>query len=229
MNSPYEPAEPTNTPDGDQTGLAASGLDWQAWLYIAGELDDAARDAFETRLLEDVAACEAVARAVELSDLLAAARPALVEATAIPVAISPQLGVRSTAEVVPAANAHSAGNWSQRVGWMALGAAASLAVMLSGRVWRQGGFSGPGTIVDNEQVASATDDARTLAVVWTELWNMDDTLSLAESDDDSIDRADSVLARSSRDDEDSAPPDWLLAAVADDETEGDLPAPPQPN
>jgi hypothetical protein len=113
---------------------------------------------------------------------------------------------------------------------MALGAAACLAVMLAGRFGREELIVGPAEIDDNAQVATTADDeSRTLAVVWTDLWNTEDTLSTVDPDDDSIDRADTALARSSVDEGDSAPPDWLLAAVADDQTDGDLPAPPQPN
>jgi len=228
MNSPHEPTDRANANDAPQSHaqFPTAELDWQAWLYVAGEFDDAARDAFEARLLEDTAACEAVARAVELSDLMAAARPAIGAATAIPSADT----LRSTTQIAPAPVALPGAAWTQRAGWMALGAAACLAVMLAGRTGREGHSAGPREIDDNTQVATDVDDeSRTLAVVWTDLWNMEDTLSTVDPDDDPLDRADAALARSSRDDDDSSPPDWLLAAVADDETDGALPAPPQPN
>jgi hypothetical protein len=48
-------------------GEFSNELDWLAFCYVAEELDPAQRAAFESRLAEDQAACEAVVRAVELS------------------------------------------------------------------------------------------------------------------------------------------------------------------
>lgn len=45
-------------------------LDWLAFCYIADELDADAKAEFEKRLESDVAACEAVASAVQLSSLV---------------------------------------------------------------------------------------------------------------------------------------------------------------
>jgi hypothetical protein len=113
---------------------------------------------------------------------------------------------------------------------MALGAAACLAVMLAGRNWQAGRFPGNSDFDESDEIATGIDDdARTLAAVWTELWSMEDELSPVESDDDAVDSADSVLASASRDERESAPPDWLLAAVAGDDIEGGPPAAPQPN
>jgi hypothetical protein len=46
-------------------------LDLQAFRYIAGEMTAAEADSFEQRLADDQAACEAVARAVELAQAVA--------------------------------------------------------------------------------------------------------------------------------------------------------------
>jgi hypothetical protein len=48
-------------------------LDWAAFCYAAGELSDAQADSFELRLAGDQAAREALARAVELVQIVAAA------------------------------------------------------------------------------------------------------------------------------------------------------------
>ncbi|HEY2839493.1 MAG TPA: hypothetical protein VGJ26_10100 [Pirellulales bacterium] len=218
MNSPDEPTDSANS----LNTANSADLDWQAWLYVAGELAEADRAAFEARLLTDCAACEAVARAVELLDLMAAATPAIVRATAIS-AQGPLLSQPGAAdfapEVVPVGAVSQGNRWSQRVSWMALGAAACLAVMLAGRTWQlerawQPGESPDVAMGDNsEESAALDDDARTLAVVWTDLWNMDDALAAADSDDDALDRADSVLVGAVDGERDSAPPDWLLAAV----------------
>jgi anti-sigma factor RsiW len=54
----------------EPTPQNASGqdLDWVAFCYVADELSEADRSAFESRLENDLAACEAVARAVRLAD-----------------------------------------------------------------------------------------------------------------------------------------------------------------
>lgn len=227
MNVSHESNEPSQPID-------RVALDWQAWLYVAGEMDDAAREAFETRLLDDVAACEAVARAVELSDLMAAATPALSYATAIPTA-APAYEIDSAAEVVPAASYVSDGirsreGWSQRVGWMALGAAACLAVMLATRAWRIGQLDDAAGVDEKQEiVATAEDDAPALAAAWTELWNADDSTSRGDADDDTLARDDSVLSDAASDDRNSTPPDWLLAAVTGDDADGAPPSAPAPN
>ncbi len=50
-----------------------SDLDWQAYCYVAGDLPADAALAFEQRLAEDLAACEAVARMSELFQAVQAA------------------------------------------------------------------------------------------------------------------------------------------------------------
>lgn len=54
----------------ETTPQNASGadLDWVAFCYIAGELSDEDRTLFEVRLENDLTACEAVSRAVQLAD-----------------------------------------------------------------------------------------------------------------------------------------------------------------
>jgi hypothetical protein len=50
-------------------------VDWQAFLYVSGDMTSADAEAFEDRLATDQEAREAVAAAVELLDRLAASRP----------------------------------------------------------------------------------------------------------------------------------------------------------
>jgi hypothetical protein len=81
-------------------------LGWTAFCYAAGELTGAEAEAFELRLADDQAAREALARAVELTQAVAAAE------TMEPVSVGSR--GRST--------------WGRRVVWMAIGSAASLLV-----------------------------------------------------------------------------------------------------
>lgn len=60
-------------------------LDWLAFQYVAGELSIADATAFEDRLASDFTACEAVARAVELSDALHTAHPTNPQSVVLPV------------------------------------------------------------------------------------------------------------------------------------------------
>src|SRR6476660_6136234 len=98
-----------------------SELDWLAFCYAAGELDGAEAESFEARLAEEQPAREALARAVELTQTVAAAEA--------------QCGDF----VVPATRTKT--DWNSRLAWMAIGGLASvlLALLWSGAVgptWR---------------------------------------------------------------------------------------------
>ncbi len=79
-------------------------LDWTAFCYAAGELSAPDAEAFELRLADDQAAREALARAVELTQAVAAAE------TLQPVEVA------KTGRSL----------WGKRLVWMAVGSAASL-------------------------------------------------------------------------------------------------------
>src|SRR5262245_23003361 len=85
-------------------------LDWLAFSYAAGELDPAQAEQFEFRLADDQAAREALARAVELCQVVTAAE------------------IQSVNYVTPAAKTHA--NWNHRLSWMAVGGLASLLLAL---------------------------------------------------------------------------------------------------
>lgn len=97
-----------------------SDLDWLAFRYIANELPVAEREAFELRLADDQAACEALARAVELADTIQAAE-----------------------SLSPVASSPPAVHWKTRLSWLAAGATA--AAVLIGLV-----FVGPGLFRSGE-------------------------------------------------------------------------------
>jgi hypothetical protein len=85
-------------------------LDWLAFCYAAGELNDAEVEQFEARLADDQAAREALARAVELTQTVAAAE------TQIGDLVTPAYRVQH--------------DWRRRVSWMAVGGVASLLAAL---------------------------------------------------------------------------------------------------
>lgn len=87
----------------------ADDLDWLAFCYVAGELSDDEQSDWEARLSTDQRAREAVAEAVKLTTQLSAA-------------VLPG--------VAPLAPARRRTAWWERLGWIAVGAAASLLLML---------------------------------------------------------------------------------------------------
>ena len=92
------------------TSNPTSDLDWLAFCYAAGELDAPAAEQFEARLAADQSAREALARAVELTQTVAAAEYQLQDFVA-PVS-------RVSAD------------WNSRLSWMAIGGLASVLVAL---------------------------------------------------------------------------------------------------
>ena len=91
-------------------------LDWLAFCYVADELAECERAAFETRLADDQAAREAVARAVELTQSVA-----LAEAHE-PVLTPASITRRTT--------------WPRRLAWMSVGASAALVLVAVALNWK---------------------------------------------------------------------------------------------
>ncbi len=85
-------------------------LDWLAFCYAAGELDAPAAEQFEACLASDQPAREALARAVELTQTVAAAEH------------------QSHDFVTPASRITT--DWNSRLSWMAIGGLASVLVAL---------------------------------------------------------------------------------------------------
>jgi len=164
-------------------------LDWLAFSYAAGELENTDHEQFEARLAEDQSAREALARAVELCQTVSAVE------------------TQRCDYITPAAHSHN--NWNQRLTWMAVGGLASVLVAL---LWS--GVVGPAW-----QAASRSFHAfsqQNLASAWTETrtqiadvreagyWP---SLTSADSDDDIPSTA--TLDDVSLDDA----PSWMTAAV----------------
>ena len=114
-------------------------LEWSAFCYAAGEMSPADAAAFEQRLAEDQTAREALARAVELTEVVATAE-----------SLEPLVTVRSQSTT-----------WSRRVAWMAIGSAASVLAVL---LWTgAGSWLGSGKPAGGELVSA---DQHELAIAW---------------------------------------------------------------
>jgi len=146
-------------------------LAWTAFRYIANELSADEATTFEERLAVDQEAREELSRAVELTQALAS-QPQ----------VESQLLVSRP--------------WRQRLSWMTVGAAACLAVMLSGEFVRSA-LVRSGTSTGGSRVASFS--------FWSQ---MDETDSDAAIDANDNDSDDSHVASG-----DVSVPNWLLAAV----------------
>ena len=167
-------------------------LDWTAFCYAAGELSSEEVADFEQRLAEDQGAREALARAVELTQAVAAAE--------------------TLTPVVTAGTERSL--WGRRLAWMAIGAAASLlaaALITGGRLGPAGR-----EWVDQAPAAPFSPETGELAAAWSQtrqelsvasdagLWFPDHLDAMSETDALSEDREDSLVA---------ATPSWLTTAV----------------
>jgi hypothetical protein len=170
-------------------------LDWLAFCYAAGELDAAEADQFEARLADDQSAREALARAVELTQTVAAAES--------------QCGDF----LVPARNtvvaAHAQSEWNKRLSWMAIGGLASLLLAL---LWS--GVVGPTWQTAQRRFHTASQ--QNLAWAWnetrTEIANVHEAglwpaVFTSDSDDEAVGTLqfdDTAIADA---------PSWMTAAV----------------
>jgi len=165
-------------------------IDWLAFCYAADELTEPEVAAFELRLADDQAAREALARAVELTQVVATAE-----------SLEPVVALRSQSS-----------SWIKRLAWMAIGSAASLLVAL---VWSNAGswFSGKSiAAADQSRLAVAWSQMRQeLAESDSDLWYpkhlaAGETASREEQPQSPSDPGDTDLL-------DSAAPSWMTAAV----------------
>jgi hypothetical protein len=179
--------------------------DWLAFCYLSDELSADERAAFEESLAADQVAREALSRAVELTCVISMAESR---------AASPTLTAHSATGPLVATASHVAaaarGCWSRRASWMAVGAAASLLLMVvaSNRGYFQPADSRP-------TLAVATDDHR-LATAWiatrTEFpiqasnsWASEDSPAQADAAFESTATVDELMADET--------PSWMTAAL----------------
>jgi len=160
-------------------------LDWLAFNYAAGELENADRELFEARLADDQAAREALARAVELCQTVHAVE------------------TQRREYITPSAAAQVA--WNQRLSWMAVGGLASLLIAL---FWT--GVVGPVSrsfhAFSQQNLASAWTETR------TEIANVRDAgywpaIATTDADDEFS------VTGSLEDDMLPDAPSWMTAAV----------------
>jgi hypothetical protein len=170
-------------------------LDWLALQYIAGDLDSAAAERFELRLADDQAAREAVSRAVELTQVIAAA-----ESQSAP-----------REYVTPAgksAGEQRSSDWATRLSWMAIGGLLSLPIAVlaaNGRLNR----TPAGEIGSGELAAAWSQTREELTTAEAESIGPLHPISLAlsESEEDVNDALDEALLLVDT-------PSWMTAAVA---------------
>ncbi|MBW3595655.1 MAG: hypothetical protein KY475_00105 [Planctomycetes bacterium] len=169
---------------------AEDQLHWTAYRYTADELAIDEREAFELRLADDQSAREAVAKAVEL-----------LQATHFVVAES------RTVERSMRSEPHRI-SWS---GWVALGAAACLLVILG---LQQGGvILTPGN--PHADVSDIRESDQGLAMAWTQtrhLLSQFDAQDSAAAFADELD--DQALTGTVASEDEVAAPTWMLAALA---------------
>jgi len=152
---------------GENVNERENQLEWTAFCYASGELNPAEAEQFELRLADDQEAREALARAVELTQVVAAAESTCGDLTA------------------PAARKQKT-SWTTRLSWMAIGGLAALVLAM---VW-SGGLAQFGNGPENAGISSVND---ALASAWSatriELGESSDVgplhpLTAAISDDD---------------------------------------------
>jgi hypothetical protein len=169
-------------------------LAWLAFRYVAGELDAAEQSQFELLLADDQAAREAVASAVELSQ---AAAVALVER---PIVRDGRIGNQSS----------GGARWV----WFVAGVAACVAVAV-GMVQ-----------LSVEPSPTASGEADALAARWSEVREQAPPFPWADDVDESSaassDWAVSLDELESQDEEAIAAPDWMLAAVLQQNSSDDM-------
>lgn len=208
----------SNPSDRDETDQ----LDWLAFRFISDELSEEETAEFETRLADDQLARESVARAVELTELIAATAPA-----GCPVSMTATgAGTDAIADAltaaprqVPGVSSTPSQAWYRPLAWMAVGAAACLAIVAAGQLLPVGE-----PLARNESPApvavepGANAQAPELARLWSRSWDQFPADELAASGQplaqvlpadepggDLLDPADAAQFES---------PSWMLAAVA---------------
>ncbi len=158
---------------------------WLAMQYVLGELSETEQQAFEDRLADDLAACEAVTRA---SRLLLTAREVLAESQPVPVLIAPATPVL----VAPAA----APIKPPRNSWLVVVVSSAAMAMLC--------LLGLQAPVKTANVATLTGRDPAAAEL-VSLWHSG--MSVADSESDDLDELADAAG-------DVAVPGWMLAAVS---------------
>ncbi|MCX7421873.1 MAG: hypothetical protein NT013_20320 [Planctomycetia bacterium] len=170
-------------------------LDWQAFCYVTGELSAAEVTAFEERLATDEGACEAVARVMEFNLTVAAV---MADATCC-AGGSPVFDTESIVAVGGPPTLRKGeiavlpSRWNSAV--LTVIAASAIAATI---------FVAVGSSVLTGHKVAKRDGSDRLVAAWT---HGEAVRNQADEDNDPPDA----------DDDDLDPPDWMLAAVTDEE------------
>lgn len=169
-------------------------IEWLAFRYVAGEMNATEAQEFESRLESNEAARDAVCRAVALTERLAAAGPAVV--------VDGDAN-RQSAVALPPATAKSRRLAALRaLGWMSLGAAAALAMLV---LARPGIFQRP--LAGNSTTGNRHQPVAN-AIVWARLQTTSQWAD--EQDERYLDEAEIVVPADGADFEPAYPvPTWL--------------------
>ena len=186
-----------------------SELDWQAFQYIAGELNAADTERFEARLAIDQAAREAVAAAVELSEIAAITEYQPIERVTTPSA--------------------SYTHWSRSLAWLGWGAAACLLVVAfvqqtGTSPWHSGHRLSENTLAEDDPTnpssgvgatAARAHGAPDLALVWVHTRASIAAENRLEEDRTGVVEADEDELQERRLEEAGiSAPSWMVTAVA---------------
>jgi anti-sigma factor RsiW len=201
------------------SGQQDTELFWHSFRYLSDEMSVSEMAAFEEQLASDQAAREAVAKAVELVQTL----------RAIPAGLRPSLADAPSMELAPTSRRDT---WMQPVGWLSLGAAACLAVVMTVQTFIGQANLAQSTVATlplpaapenvalawaqhHSQSQAQSDDPSSPAesVLPEESASADGEATPAEASDSvAVQRSEDHLA--AEDSSEASTPSWLLAAVA---------------
>lgn len=163
-------------------------LDWLAFCYIADELDEEQRDAFELRLAEDQQARDAVVHAMEQSQLMYAAL------TEIEVAAAPSMQVRVPNQL------------SVQLASRLLAFAAALLLMTTGLIWLASSDYMSSYHPPLAQNHSAVFDSEKLAIAWADSLDEINDVNFEMTTDEDSGYSDQAVERVE---------DWMFFALED--------------
>ncbi|MBL9081286.1 MAG: hypothetical protein JNK76_05740 [Planctomycetales bacterium] len=193
---------------------ASDELLWTAYQYSVGELDDSAAAAFEERMASDPSACEALAEAVALGEVV---RVSFEQSS------FERGSFERAAPIEPAKRPLVAASASRStIGWWAIVTAASVALVVAWQTWRKPADAPTGEVAAAQRLEGLAEaDSQLLAALgpehrWDAVSPLVDELVAADEVLDEV-----AVIESGDEDEvaadpmDLAAPDWLLAAVAE--------------
>ena len=145
--------------------IPSAELEWTAFRYIAGELSAAEASEFEEQLSADQAACEAVARAVQLTEAVSGLAPS-------------QLPMPTPRKPAAAPRRNS---------WAAIGVtAACVCLAIGALVWERGGSTGPALSQSDTSGADRLLNLWEVANPDPAAWVEEDDFEAADEDDFSV-------------------------------------------